>query len=167
MDERLSDLLDQLYHDGRDHDAALVDRLARWRNLEPETAALLAVTVLTMQPRTILELGTSNGYSTLWLADSSRDIAARFVSVELDPARSAAAGANLLRAGLAGHVELQVGDAAEVLAAGDDGYWELIFLDSERPAYPGYWPDLLRVLAPGGLLAAKRRLYGRSRRRAA
>jgi predicted O-methyltransferase YrrM len=153
VDERLSALLDELYREGREHDTALADRLERRRNLEPETAALLAVTVRAAQPRTILELGTSNGYSTLWLADSSRDIGARFVSVELDPARSAAAHANLARAGLAAAVELRVEDAGEVLAASDDGAWELIFLDAERPAYPGYWPDLRRVLAPGGLLA--------------
>ena len=31
--------------------------------------------------------------------------------------------------------------------------WDMIFLDAERPAYPGYWPDLVRILRPGGLLA--------------
>ena len=152
MDERLTALIEQLYREGREHDAALADRLARRRNLEPETAALLALLVRAIQPRTLLELGTSNGYSTLWLADAARDIAARFVSVELEPERTAQARANLVRAGLAAHVELRTGDAGEVLAASADGEWVLIFLDAERPAYAGYWPDLRRVLAPGGLL---------------
>jgi predicted O-methyltransferase YrrM len=153
VDERLSTLLEELHREGREHDAALADRLERRRNLEPETAALLAVTVRAMQPRTILELGTSNGYSTLWLADASRDIGARFVSVELEPDRSAAAHANLSRAGLGAAVQLRVEDAGVAIAASEDGAWDLIFLDAERPAYPGYWPDLRRALAPGGLLA--------------
>jgi predicted O-methyltransferase YrrM len=152
VDERLSALLDDLYREGRVHDAALADRLLRRRNLEPETAEMLTVLVRAIQPQNVLELGTSNGYSTIWLADSCSDIAARFVSVEIDPDRTAQARQNLARAGLADRVKLVTGDAGELLAAAADGDWELIFLDAERPAYAGYWPDLLRVLAPGGLL---------------
>ena len=40
-----------------------------------------------------------------------------------------------------------------MLHASADGAWDFIFLDAERPAYAGYWPDLLRSLRPGGLLA--------------
>ena len=47
---------------------------------------------------------------------------------------------------------MRVADAAEVLAASDDGAWDFIFLDAERLRYAGYWPDLVRVLAHRGLL---------------
>jgi predicted O-methyltransferase YrrM len=50
-------------------------------------------------------------------------------------------------------VELRVGDAGELLGESSDGEWEFIFLDAERPAYAGYVDDLVRVLAPRGLLA--------------
>ena len=43
-------------------------------------------------------------------------------------------------------------NAGRFLARGEDAAWDLIFLDAERPSYPGYWPDLVRVLAPSGLL---------------
>jgi predicted O-methyltransferase YrrM len=72
--------------------------------------------------------------------------------VDNDPGRAAEAAANLGRAGLAQVVDQQVGDAAEVLATSADGSWSMIFLDAERPAYVGYWPQLRRVLSPGGLL---------------
>ena len=74
-------------------------------------------------------------------------------SVEIDPGRSSQAADNLDRAGLRERVDLRVQDTAATLARSADAHWDLIFLDAERPAYPGYWPDLLRVLRPGGLLA--------------
>jgi predicted O-methyltransferase YrrM len=135
----------------RAHDAAQEDRLHRYRNLEPESAELLAVLVKATRPRTILELGTSNGYSTLWLADAAEEIGAQLTSVEIDPERTAQARAQLERAGL--EAELRVMDAGDVLRESDDGALGFVFLDAERPAYAGYWPDLLRTLAPGGLLA--------------
>jgi predicted O-methyltransferase YrrM len=136
----------------RAHDAAQADRQARFRNVEPETAELLGVLVRATGARRVLELGTSSGYSTLWLADAVEETGGEVTSVELDPGRTAMARATLERAGLA--AELVTGDAAEALRASADGAWDLVFLDAERPAYAGYWPDLLRTLRPGGGLLA-------------
>jgi len=135
--------------------AALLEELHRdgLRNLEPDSAALLALVVKAMRARATLELGTSNGYSTLWLADAARSVGGSVVSIELDAERSAQAASNLQQAGLADFVELRVQDGAEALRSSPDGAWQMILLDAERPAYAGYWPELVRVLAPGGLLA--------------
>jgi predicted O-methyltransferase YrrM len=143
---------DEVLAAGRAHDAAQSDRLARFRNVEPETAELLGVLVRATRARRVLELGTSNGYSTIWLADAVEATGGAVTSVEIDPARTAIARANLGRAGLA--AELVTGDAAEKLRTSADGAWDLVFLDAERSAYAGYWPELLRSLRPdGGLLA--------------
>ena len=145
-------IAERLLEDSREHDAAQPDRLARYRNLEPETAELLAVLARATRAQAILELGTSNGYSTIWLADAAEATGGRLTSVEIDPARTAMAAHALERAGLA--AELVSADAGQVLADSPDGVWDLIFLDAERPAYTAYWPDLLRTLRPdGGLLA--------------
>ena len=136
----------------RAHDAEQTDRLARFRNVEPETAELLGVLVRATQARRILELGTSNGYSTLWLADAAEATGGAVTSVEIDAERTAMAAANLARAGLA--AELRTQDAGAVLRDAPADAWDLVFLDAERPAYADYWPDLLRTLRPaGGLLA--------------
>jgi predicted O-methyltransferase YrrM len=141
----------EIFEASRRHDAAQDDRLARFRNVEPETAELLGVLIRATRAQRILELGTSNGYSTLWLADAAEATGGAVTSVELDVERTSMAGANLERAGL--RAELQTADAGEVLAAANDQAWDLIFLDSERPAYVSYWPDLLRAMrSPGGLL---------------
>lgn len=153
MDAQLAEFLDNLYRRGHEHDQAQPDRLKRWRNVEPETARVLAVLVRALAPRRLLELGTSNGYSTIWLADAARSVGGSLVSVEIDPTRVERARENLTQVGLGDIVELRVGNAETTLSTSADGEWDFIFLDAERPAYPGYWPDLVRVLAPRGLLA--------------
>lgn len=153
MDERLTNLLAELHRHGVEHDGRLEDRLLRLRNVEPDTAALLSLLVRATHAYRILELGTSNGYSTLWLADAARSVGGRVLSVDVDEARSAQAAANLERGGVSELVELRVQDAAETLHGSHPGAWDLIFLDAERTAYADYWRDLVRILAPGGLLA--------------
>ena len=153
MDEQLRAYLEDLYHRGREHDAAQADRLERLRNVEPDTAQLLALLVRALGARRVLELGTSNGYSTLWLADAARGVGGRVLSVDVDGARTAQAAEHLAHTGLEEYVELRTEDAALTLARAGEGSRDMIFLDAERPAYPGYWPDLIRVLRPGGLLA--------------
>src|SRR5918996_3475565 len=102
-----------------EHDAAQADRLDRYRILEPETAELLAVLVRATGARRLLELGTSIGYSTLWLADAVEAVGGSVLSGEIDPERSATARANLERAGLT--AELRVEDAADTLEGSPDG----------------------------------------------
>lgn len=153
IDDTLIAVLDELHRYGTEHDAGQANRLDRLRNLEPGTAQLLAVLVRATGARRLLEIGTSNGYSTLWLADASRSVGGHLVSVDIDAARSALAAQNLERAGLRELVELRVEDAAVSLRETPEGGCDMIFLDAERSTYAGYWPDLLRVLRPGGLLA--------------
>ncbi len=81
MDDDLIALLDEVHSYGVAHDARKADRLERLRNVEPDTAQLLAVLIRAIQPRAVLELGTSNGYSTLWLADAVRAIGGHLVDV--------------------------------------------------------------------------------------
>jgi predicted O-methyltransferase YrrM len=152
VDVELEDLLSTLYRNGADHDAALEDRLARLRNLEPPTARLLAVLARGLRAKRLLELGTSNGYSTIWLADAARACGGELTSVEIEPARMAEADENLRRARLEASVELRLEDARACLAQSADASWDLIFLDAERSAYVSYWPDLVRTLSAGGML---------------
>jgi predicted O-methyltransferase YrrM len=151
MDAARRKLAAEIHAAATEHDEALTDRLARYRILEPETAELLALLVRATNAQRVLELGTSIGHSTLWLADAVEATGGRLTSVEIDPSRTEQARANLERAGLT--AELRVEDAADTLRGSDDDAWDLIFLDAERPAYAGYWRDVVRSLRPGGLVA--------------
>ncbi|MDT7566379.1 MAG: hypothetical protein QOG76_5003, partial [Pseudonocardiales bacterium] len=77
MDDALRTLLDELYRDGLRYDGAQSDRLNRRRNLEPDAAALLSVVIQAMGARAVVEIGTSNGYSTIWLADAVAPVGGR------------------------------------------------------------------------------------------
>jgi predicted O-methyltransferase YrrM len=153
MNEARRGIVDELYALSHAHDQARSDRLERFRNVEPPTAELLGVLIRAGRARRILELGTSNGYSTIWLADAAEATGGAVVSVDVDAARTALARENIRGAGLEQRVELRTEDAALTLERSGDGEWEFVFLDAERPAYPSYVRDLVRTLAPGGLLA--------------
>jgi len=149
MDSPLQTLLAELYADGVHHDAAEPDRLLRRRNLEPDTAALLATLVRVAGARRVIEIGTSNGYSTIWLAVAARDVGGRVISV--DTQEWPGVRQNLRRAGVS--VDLRLLEAGAYLADLPSGSVDLLFLDAERTEYAGWWPHPLRVLRPGGVLA--------------
>jgi predicted O-methyltransferase YrrM len=151
MDDGRRELLAELHADGLAHDAAQEDRLLRRRNLEPCTADLLALVVRIVGARRVIEIGTSNGYSTIWLADAVADTGGRVVGV--DTAATDEAGRNLERAGLVDRVELVRDDGGAYLAGLADESVDLLFLDAERTEYTGWWPHPVRVLRPGGVLA--------------
>jgi len=143
----------EVFAAGRGYDAAQSNRLDRLRNVEPETAELLGVLVRATRARRVLEIGTSNGHSTLWLADAAQTTGGHVETLDIDPRRTESARANLERAGLTGVADCRTIGAAQALGEYPDAAWDFVFLDAERPEYPGYWANLRRTLAPGAALA--------------
>jgi Predicted O-methyltransferase len=145
VDDAVERVLRDLEDFGRENDAREGDRARKMLNLERETAELLHILVRSGRRRRVLEIGTSNGVSTLWLAAALRATGAAdpLVTIERDPGKSAQAATNLDRAGLSGHVRLLVGDATETVA-GLPGPFDCVFFDADR------WsaPDQLRLLLP-------------------
>ncbi|MGI5132084.1 O-methyltransferase [Pseudonocardia sp. CA-107938] len=154
MDTRVRAVLDEVATAAAQHDAGIADRLLRWRVLEEDAGQLLAVLVRATGAHEVVEVGTSRGVSTLWLADAVRATGGRVVSLDPDAAAQAAAAENVARAGLADHVTFTAVDGGSYLARMPDAAIDLLFLDAERTEYPGWWPHPLRVLRPGGLLVA-------------
>ncbi|MBA2275271.1 MAG: O-methyltransferase [Chloroflexi bacterium] len=106
--------------------------------------------------RTILEVGTLGGYSTIWLAGALPPDG-RLVTLELDPRHAQVARANLEHAGLAELVEIRVGPASESLAhlvAEGGGPFDLVFIDADKEGYPDYLGWALRLTRPGSLIVA-------------
>jgi len=152
MARPLDDLLAELEQFGQTNDGSTTERPRRMLNITRDTGEFLAVLVRATLARRVLEIGTSNGYSTLWLADAARAIGGSVTTVELSASKVGLATTNFTRSGLASYISLVHADAGRVLEGSADGAFDLIFLDSERPEYPGWWPHLRRVLRPGGLL---------------
>lgn len=154
MPGELAALLQELEQFGRTNDAATTDRPRRMLNITRDTGEFLAVLVKAADARRVFEIGTSNGYSTLWLASAVRATGGSVTTVESSELKRGMAAANFARSGLAAHISLVHDDAGTVLKRFASASFDLIFLDSERPEYPGWWPDLKRVLRGGGLLVA-------------
>lgn len=152
MGDPLETLKAELERFGDAYDAATHERPRRMFNITRDTGEFLAVLVRATAARRVLEIGTSNGYSTLWLAEAARAIAGSVTTVELAADKIALASANFTRSGLSPFITLVHDDAGRLLQRSDQGAYDLVFLDSERPEYPGWWPCLRRVLRPGGLL---------------
>lgn len=154
MNNSLRDLLVELEQFGLDNDRTITDRPRRMLNITHDTGEFLSVLVRAMQARRVLEIGTSNGYSTLWLAEAARSIQGHVTTIEHSEYKIGLAARNFERAGLADAITQLHEDAGQVLAQTGEAAFDLIFLDSERTEYPAWWPDIKRVLRPGGLLVA-------------
>jgi predicted O-methyltransferase YrrM len=156
MNQRLSTFVHDLYADGVTHDAAQPDRLLKRRNLEPATAQLLSLIVRVARASQVVEIGTANGYSTIWLADAVSDTGGNVVSIDtatVDEARANLDRADAAQPGLAKRVKLWQEDGGAYLARLAEGSVDLLFLDAERVEYPRWWPHPARVLHSGALLA--------------
>jgi predicted O-methyltransferase YrrM len=153
MNSALLGLLDELARLGDANDARETERPKRMLNITPDTGRLLWILVQTSGARRILEVGTSNAYSTIWLADAVRDRGGRVTTLERNPEKVRLARENLTRAGLLDLVDIREGPAAETLAT-LPGPFDLVFLDADRPSYRLYLDLSLPRLAPGGLLVA-------------
>ena len=152
MDAVVQRVIDDVVVAAERHDATKENRLDRWRVLEPDAGRFLWFLTQAVGARSIVEIGTSRGVSTLWLADAARSTGGHILSIDLDEAAQQDARRNVIEAGLADHVTFRIEDGGTALADLPDGSVDLLFLDAERTEYPSWWPHPVRVLRVGGVL---------------
>ena len=124
--------------------------------IAPEEGALLAMLVRLLPARRILEVGTFTGYSSTAMAlaqPADGRVVCCDVSVEFtDVARRTWADAGVLD-----RVTLRLGPAVEtmdgLLAAGEAGSYDLVFIDADKPSYDAYYERALQLVRAGGLIA--------------
>src|SRR6202158_4762083 len=143
MDQRLRELLQEIEEKGLENDARASDRARMMLNLEPASAQLLSILVRASGATRALEIGTSNAYSTIWLAWSLAPAGGRIVSIDRNPDKHALARENLRRADLLDRVELLTGDATEIVRE-LAGPFDLVFLDADRRNFP----EQIKILLP-------------------
>ncbi|MCW2954591.1 MAG: O-methyltransferase [Conexibacter sp.] len=131
-------------------DAAGLPQIA----VTPPQGKLLYLLARIHGARTILELGTLAGYSTIWLA-RALPAGGRLVTLEANPAYAEVARGNVAAAGLADRVEVRVGAALDTLPQLDAegaGPFDLIFIDADKDRYPDYLSWAIRLARPGSLI---------------
>ena len=140
---------------GQSNDALETDRARRMLNLERNTAELIQILVLSSSRKRVLEIGTSNGYSAIWLGATLRAIpgAQSLTTIERDPQKVEQARANIADAGLNDTVIVHEGSATEIVAA-LPGPFDCVFFDADRVSAPEQLRLLLSKLERDVLLLA-------------
>jgi predicted O-methyltransferase YrrM len=135
METNLRQLLTELEEAARSHDAQEPDRAKKMLSLEPETARLLGMMVRSSRRTRLLEVGTSQGYSTIWLAWATSPHGGRVTSIDREAPKIELADSNLRRAGLRDAVDLIQGDATEIVST-LAGPFDCVFFDADRVSAP-------------------------------
>lgn len=127
-------------------------RLERLRQIPPETGKFLAMLAATAPAGPWVEIGTSAGYSTLWLALAAREIGAHITTYEVLPDKVSLAQETFRRAGVEETITLVAGDARNYLETHEA--IAFCFLDAEKEVYEACYELTVPRLQPGGLLLA-------------
>ncbi len=152
-DAEIRAFLDELYESGKQNDAREQERSKKMLNLELDTARFLHILIRSTRRTRLLEIGTSNGYSTIWLAWAASTNGGQVISIDRDAHKQALADANLRQVGLRELVDLKCGDATEIVA-GLPGPFDGVFFDADRYSAPAQLALLIPKLAPDILLLA-------------
>ena len=99
----------------------------------------------------VVEIGTSSGYSTIWLALGVRATEGKVFTHEIDPAKVEMARANFETAGVDDLITIIEGDAHETIKQHKEPI-DVLFLDAEKKGYVDYLDKLLPLIRPGGLI---------------
>ncbi|EJL28894.1 O-methyltransferase [Novosphingobium sp. AP12] len=166
MDDKVSVVLDH-YHQriaseqAQPRPSSADDRDARLLAVGPETGRLINILARSKQAPTILEIGTSYGYSGIWLADAARASGGKLITLELQDYKAAYARARAEEAGLADYIDFRVGNALDLIAQIDEpidfvllDLWKDLYVPSLEAFYPKLNPGALIVadnmIRPGG-----------------
>jgi predicted O-methyltransferase YrrM len=152
IDDRVNAVLERLYADAAAQRAAGLPSSQRTRNVERETGRWLALLVRATKARQLLEIGSSNGVSTIWLAAALQN-GGRVTGTEILPERAAEANRNLVDAGLDTVARVVAGDAQATVAT-FPGPFDLIFIDAEKDDYVDHFEAVVDRVRIGGLILA-------------
>lgn len=123
-------------------------------NVPPPQGAFLHILARAVAARSILEIGTLGGYSTIWLA-SALPSDGQLITLEANPDHASLARSNIADAGLADVVDVVIGPALESLprlATDARGPFDLTFIDADKPSNPDYFTWALKLSHPGSLI---------------
>ncbi|MBY6151981.1 DUF1442 domain-containing protein [Vannielia litorea] len=156
MTPDITEVLD-LYHARREAErAAPAGQLAlddRLLAVGPETGRLINILAKSIEAPVILEIGTSYGYSGIWLAEAARAAGGRLITMEISAEKSAYAREMSAKAGLAEYVDFRVGDAVEMIGAMAERI-DFVLLDLWKDLYIPCLEAFVPKLNPGAIVVA-------------
>jgi predicted O-methyltransferase YrrM len=144
MEQELFDVLSEL---------EMRNEQARSDALEPDSAKFVSLLAISKKAKSLVEVGSGVGYSTLWLAYAASVTGGKLVSCEIDPVKAAEARANLQKAGLANYAEILSGDARELLRHQSEPV-DFLLIDAEHGQYETYFDVVYKRMGVGAVVVA-------------
>jgi predicted O-methyltransferase YrrM len=127
-------------------------KAARW-NVPAEDGRLLYDLILENDYQRVLEVGTSNGYSALWMGFALKETGGRLITIEINEERAREARENIEKAGLSSVIEVRLNDAMDEIPR-LNGTFDMIFLDADKSQYMDYFRYLDPMITVGGRVTA-------------
>jgi predicted O-methyltransferase YrrM len=167
MDAAILEVLAEYEKRGaEEHKRQLQDGLEKWLDqrdeflisVGPATGQLLNILAKSIRAKTVVELGTSYGYSTVWLAEAVRANGGKLISLDKADYKQAYAMERIARAGLTAYVEFRLGDALETLTT-LQGPFDFVLVDLWKELYVPCLELFYPKLAPGAFIAADNMIY--------
>ncbi|GIN20572.1 O-methyltransferase [Siminovitchia fordii] len=152
MHTSIENLLNEIESFGLENDNIVKEDRLKMKNITKDTGQFLTLLLKSSKVKNVLEVGTSNGYSTIWLARNFINSDAHVTTVEIDDRKITMARDNFRKANLQKYITLHHEDAGAFLKKQANETFDFIFLDSDRSHYVGWWEDLNRVLQRNSLM---------------
>ena len=121
--------------------------------LDPDSAKFLAILAISNKAKTMVEVGSGVGYSTLWLAYAASVTGGKVITCDIDAARAEETRIHLGKANLTDRVEILVGDAREILRQRSEPV-DLLFIDGEFGHYETYFDVVYKRMNIGSMVVA-------------
>ncbi len=122
-------------------------------NVPPEDGRLLRVLAESTKARNVVEIGTSNGYSGIWICLALRATGGKLTTFDISEERTRLARENFKKVGMDAMVTIVLGDAHQEVTKLREPI-DLLFIDADKPGYIDYLDKLLPLVRPGGLIVA-------------
>lgn len=142
-EKKILDVLDDMYK----------NQSRGMMNVPPDDGRFLRLITESINAKHVVEIGTSNGYSGIWILLALRSTGGKLTTYEIDARRAALARENFKRAGVDDIVTLVEGDAHEEVPKLKEQI-DILFLDADKEGYIDYLNKLLPLVRPGGLIIA-------------
>ena len=152
MNAKLDALLKRLEQFGTENDSDKTVKSEKMLNITRDTGKFLRAMMVAANAKNVIEAGTSNGYSTIWLALGAEAVGGSVTTIELLDEKVKMASENFAESGLNKYITQVQQDAGSYFASVQDASVDMVFLDSKRTEYAAWWSDILRCLVPGGFI---------------
>jgi predicted O-methyltransferase YrrM len=129
-------------------------------NVTPDCANFLNLLIKSGNYKNVLEVGTSNGYSGIWLGMAAKEIGGSIITIEYHQCRVDLATENFKHCGLEDIIEIRQGRALEIISnlkpidynSTQDRFLDFAFVDANKPEYISYFESLDKIIRKGGML---------------